>query len=278
MEDLIDIETKKVIYCLNKTDLMNEKEKINIYNELRKKNNEKKHHATVQCVSCKNSDGILNFKSLIEEKSQEIITIELQRHKYNINIILIGPTAVGKSSLIKRIINDSFKFETLSTICTEIKQAKIDLKEHSSVNYNFIDVSGQENFISTWIHLLDKVDIIIFVNDKERLEVNTSIIEGRILLSDKKVICFINKIDLFSDGENDKALNNFKNINSELKDKPIMFVSAKTSDGIKELKNKIKEYSINIIEEKKNAENQNSEKSIGNNFKLKPEKKKVVNA
>lgn len=37
VENLIDIETRKVIYCLNKTDLMSEKEKLNIFNELQKK-------------------------------------------------------------------------------------------------------------------------------------------------------------------------------------------------------------------------------------------------
>jgi len=215
---------------------------------------------------------------LIEEKSQEIITIELQRHKYNNKIILIGPSNVGKSSLIERIINDSFNLKINPTIGHDFKPAKIDLKDHSSINYIFIDVSGQEQFFCSWIHFLDKADIIIFVNDKERLEVNTSKINGRVLLSDKKVICCINKKDLFSDGENGEALKNFKKINSELKDKPIILVSAKTSDDIEELKNKIKEYSLNIIEIKKkaenqNSENQNSERLNGNNFKLKPEKK-----
>jgi len=209
---------------------------------------------------------------LIEEKSQEIITIELKRHKYNINIILIGPSNVGKSSLIERIINDSFNLKIKSTIGHAIKPVKIDLKDHSSINYNFIDVSGQEQFFYSWMHFLDKVDIIIFVNDKERLKVDISKINGRVLLSDKKVFCCINKKDLFSDGENDKTLKKFKKENSELKDKPIILVSAKTSDGIKELKNKIKEYSLNIIEEKKNDEIQESEKLDINNIKLKPER------
>lgn len=272
VENLIDIETRKVIYCLNKTDLMSEKEKLNIFNELQKKNREKKHHATIQCVSCKNSDGILNLKSLIEEKSQEIITMELQKHKYNINIILIGPQSVGKSSLIERIINDTFEMVTKPTLYYDVKLVKVNLKDHSSINYRYFDVCGQENFISTWIHLLDKVDIIIFVNDKENLEVNTSIIKGRVLLNDKKVICCINKKDLFSDGENDKTLKIFKKINYELGDIPIILVSAKISDGIKELKSQINEYSLNIIK-KKNSEIQESEKLNRINIKLDPERK-----
>ena len=109
MEELIDIETKKIIYCLSKTDLMSEDEKFSIYNKLEDINIEKKHNATIQCISSKNSDGILNLKSLIIKNSQDIVTNELERHIYNINIIVCGPSAVGKSSLIERIINNSFK-------------------------------------------------------------------------------------------------------------------------------------------------------------------------
>ena len=114
MEELIDIETKKIIYCLSKTDLMSEDEKFSIYNKLEDINIEKKHNA-----SSKNSDGILNLKSLIIKNSQDIVTNELERHIYNINIIVCGPQAVGKSSLIERIINNSFKncLSTYYNIC-----------------------------------------------------------------------------------------------------------------------------------------------------------------
>ena len=195
VENLINIESKKIIYCLNKTDLMTEGEKSNIFNELKKINKEKKHHAGIQFVSSKSSDGIFNLKSLIEEKSQEIISEELKKHKYDIKIILIGKSYVGKSSLIGRIIYDSFK-EYNSTIGMDIKKVKVDLKNHSSINYQYLDVSGDEKYFSNYKHHLDQVDIIIFVNDKDKLEVNTSIVESRIVLSDKKIICCINKKDL----------------------------------------------------------------------------------
>ena len=210
---------------------------------------------------------------MIEEKSQEIISNELPRHKYKINIILIGPQGVGKSSLIERIIKDSFDLYILPTVGCDFKQVNIDLKDHSSIIYKFIDVCGQECFFRSWMDYLDIVDIIIFVNDQKGLEVNTlEIIKERVLLSDKKVICCINKKDILSDGEIGKTLKNFKEINSELKDKPIILVSAKTSDGIKELKNKIRECSLNIIKEKKIAEIQKSKKLNRINIKLDPER------
>ena len=251
VENLIDIEAKKVIYCLNKTDLMSEKDKKNIIDELKNLNRQKKHHATIQCVSSKNSDGIFNLQNLLEEKSQEKVSNELKRHKYNINIILIGRSSVGKSSLIERIINNSFGYSS-PTIAIEEKYVKVDLKNHSSINYTYFDVCGQELYISTWIHFLDKVDIIIFVNEKDRLDVDTSIIEKRVLLSNVKIICCINKKDLFSDAENEKTIKEFKEKNKKLEDKPIILVSAKTSEGIDKLKDKINEYSINIVDKKIN--------------------------
>ena len=47
------------------------------------------------------------------------------------------------------------------------------------------------------------------------------------ILSDKKVICCINKKDMFSDAENNETLKNFKIINTSLKDEPLIIVSAK---------------------------------------------------
>ena len=206
----------------------------------------------MQCLSSKNSDWIFNLQNLLEEKSQEKVSNDLKRHKYNINIILIGGSNVGKSSLIERIINNSFRYYTESTIATEKKYVKVDLKNHSSINYTYFDICGQEGRISTWIRFLDKVDIIIFVNEKDRLDVDTSIIEKWVLLSNVKIICCINKKDLFSDAENEKTIKKFREKNKKLGDKPIILVSSLTSEGIDKLKDKINEYSINIVDKKIN--------------------------
>ena len=83
------------------------------------------------------------------------------------------------------------------------------------------------------------------------------------ILSDKKVICCINKKDMFSDAENNETLKNFKIINTSLEDKPLILVSAKSSEGIENLKNQIMEYSLELIEKKKNESKiQNSGSTI----------------
>ena len=154
-----------------------------------------------------------------------------------INIILIGGVSVGKSSLIERIINNSFGLNSIGpTFFIDIKHVKVDLKNHSSINYKYFDVGGEENNIHTWIHYLDNIDIIIFVINKDEIKIN---------------YC-LNKKDLLSDAENEQILKSFKETNDKLKKYPILLVSAKTSDGIKELKSQIHEYTLTIIEEKKN--------------------------
>ena len=72
---------------------------------------------------------------------------------------------------------------------------------------------------------------------------------------------------------NAKIIKNFKEKNEKLKDKPIIMVSALTSDGIEDLKNKINEYSINIVNNKMNV-TQNENVCINLNSKLSIKEKK----
>ena len=66
--------------------------------------------------------------------------------------------------------------------------------------------------------------------------------------------------------ENAEIIKIFKEKNEKLKDKPIILVSAKTSDGIDQLKDKITEYSLNIVDKKLNeSQNENSSLSLNSN-------------
>ena len=150
---------------------------------------------------------------------------------------------------------------------------KIDLKNHSSINYHYIDTCGNEKDRTIWIGLLDKANIIIFVNDKDNLDVDTNFIEKRVLLSDVKVICCINKKDLISDVENKTIIKTFKEKNHKLEDKPVILVSALTSDGIDELKNQIYGCSVDFVDKKMN-ETQNEITPLDLNSKLTKKRKK----
>ena len=184
-------------------------------NKLINLDSKKKHNASIHLVSSKSYEGILNLKNSIIKISQEIVYDKLIIEKYIVKIILIGPSGVGKSSLIERIINDNFSEQKLSTIRPEKKFVKVDLKNHSSINLQYIDTAGQEKYLPNLTYFLDNVDIIIFVNDHKQIKALNSIVEKKILLSDKLVICCINKMDLFSDGEFEPILSKYKLENSE---------------------------------------------------------------
>ena len=210
-------------------------------------NKNNNHNAYILCVSSKSNDNIDNLQNLLERESQDIISKGLERYKYTITVILIGLSGVGKSSLIDRIINDTFTFSRDVTLGVDYKYTKVDLKNHSSINYQYYDTIGPEIYSNCWTHLLPNADIIIFVNDENNIKAY-NFVEDKILLSEKKIICCINKMDLISGAEKKKVLNKFKSENNKLEDQPIFLVSAKSKEGIEELTKKINEYAINIID------------------------------
>ena len=248
VDQLIDIKSIKVFYCLNKTDLMTNEEKKIIMKEMKTINKNNNHNAYILCVSSKSNDNIDNLQNLLERESQDIISKGLERHKYTIKVLVIGPAGVGKSSLIDRIINDTFISTRTITLIVDYKYTKVDLKNHSSINYQYYDTVGPEMYSDCWTHLLPNADIIIFVNDESNIKAYTNFVEDKILLSEKKIICCINKMDLISDAEKKKVLNKFKSENNKLEDQPIFLVSAKSKEGFEELTKKINEYAINIID------------------------------
>ena len=272
MDQLIDIKSIKVFYCLNKTDLMTNEEKKKIMNEMKTINKNNNHNAYILCVSSKSNDNIDNLQNLLERESQDIISKGLESHKYTIKVLVIGPAGVGKSSLIDRIINDTFTLDPLSTLGVSYKKIKVDLNNHSSINYQYIDSGGTEKYRRIWNHCLIYADIIIFVNDENNINAYTNFVEDKILLFEKKIICCINKMDLISDAEKNKVLKEYKLENDELKAQPVFLVSAKSKEGIKELTKKINEYSINIIDKKID-----SSKKTDNRIELKNERKYISN-
>ena len=244
----IELPDKKLIFCLNKTDIIDEEEKQEIFEDLTNIAQSQEYNGEVFCVSSKSSDGILNLQSRIKLFATNLILDQLNKHKHEINICLFGPSMVGKTSIISRIIKDEFIESSIATLKIIKNQCYYtDLKNHLEIKYNYYDLPGQEQIVKDYLDILKKIDIIIFVNDKDNPKIKTELIKQKITLLDKEIIYCINKSDLLPIGLKDNTKKIYLNQNDN--NEPL-FISALSGEGIEELKEKINEIGNKIIEER----------------------------
>jgi len=247
-----DLPDKNIIFCLNKTDLLNEEEKMEIHSDLLNIAQSVQPNAEVHLISSKNSDGILTLKGKIQNFAINLILNEINNHKQEINVCLFGDSMVGKTSLIDRIINDDFMESTIATLRLIKKEYHfVDLKTHFQIKYNYYDIPGQEKIMNDYLDILKKIDIIFLVNDNNNLAIKFDILKQKININDKKFIFCINKKDLFS-SQIKEIKTNYSKIN-KIRNEPII-VSAMNGEGIKELKKIINSIGVEIIEKKQKQE------------------------
>jgi small GTP-binding protein len=249
LDEKTDIKSEevKMIFCLNKTDLLHTNEKNSIYEELLNKAQEYK--ASVYKFSSKNDNDFENIKLQIQNFSLNLIKNGLKTLKDEINICLIGPSMVGKTSIINRIINHDYIESTVLTTSLIKNYCFVDLKNHCDVKYNYYDIPGQEKYMKEELtpRIIKKIDIIIFVNDYKQMEISNKVLMQRLSnLKGKNIIFCINKSDLIHQGEIVK--NEYIKINKPIlgNNEPI-FVSAKTNEGIEDLNDKISEFVQNKL-------------------------------
>ena len=181
------------------------------------------------------------------------------------NIILIGNSAVGKTSLFKKIMTGSFSEKNISTIGMDKKTFTIDAevdeqgkKVTKSFNISLIDTAGQERYKSitkTYFKGADCILLIYDVTNKESYDNVSLWIEsihdsiGNHETSKYIIVLIGNKIDLIGVDGKTRVVNE-----NEAKGKCQEYkinwggeCSAKTfSDS--DLKNLIKGYVVKIYE------------------------------
>ena len=101
---------------MNKTDIIDEEEKQEIFEDLASIAQSEDYNGEVFCVSSKSSDGILNLQSRIKQFATNLVLDQLNKHKHEINICLFGPSMVGKTSIISRIIKDEYMESSIATL------------------------------------------------------------------------------------------------------------------------------------------------------------------
>jgi small GTP-binding protein len=171
------------------------------------------------------------------------------KHLSEVKLILVGEGRVGKTALVKSLVNDNYVLEDeLSTEGIDITDWNLKIPElaHSDdVNVHLWDFGGQEIYHSTHQFFLTTRAVYLYVLETRRDESIDDyyywLNSIRLLGGNSPVIVVINKSDQPTDTYD---LNEFKRFNSNAQE--IVFTSCKNGKGIKELKNIIKNKILNL--------------------------------
>ncbi|MCK5309224.1 MAG: GTP-binding protein [Thermoplasmata archaeon] len=140
-------------------------------------------------------------------------------------VVLLGESAVGKTSLIKRFVHDEFADDYISTIGTKVSKKVIDMNvegQEIQVNLMIWDMLGREGYMSTQARQIVGAQGVIIVGDITRPETMANLEKYWIPLILRTIgtvkLPFIflgNKVDL----ADDDSLMNTLDIMSELEER-----------------------------------------------------------
>ena len=158
----------------------------------------------------------------------------IQRKKFNIS--LLGESQVGKTSIVKKLKNDDFSDEGLTTagIDSYIDDAEFDGKKYK---FKIFDTAGQERFKSiskTTIKFSEGFMVIFSVIDRqsfERVGEWIDSIKDTVQLQTKSIYLIGNKIDV----SNREVLNEEAVEYAKMNNLKYFETSAKTGHGIREV-------------------------------------------
>lgn len=164
---------------------------------------------------------------------------------HKIQTVILGEATAGKTSIVSRLVKNSFTENTCSTIGAAFMVGKFD-----DLRYDFWDTAGQERYLSLMPMYYRKGDILLLVFDASRL----STIDRLIYYLDKirndmvspyEIILIGNKLDLAKNSTshiNQILEEKFEDFNDIFKNEiNCIYVSSKTGDNFDKLILKLKE-------------------------------------
>ena len=128
----------------------------------------------------------LKFVAVVRRDKEEMIK-KNKKEKYDwqakqiddaINIVFLGESGVGKSSIIRRYTKNTFFHDSKSTSEIDIDSKTLILSDGSNVLLKIWDTAGQENHDSENIFPLKQADCIIIVYDISNIK-SYQIIESK---------------------------------------------------------------------------------------------------
>ncbi|MBF0465684.1 MAG: TIR domain-containing protein [Nitrospirae bacterium] len=152
------------------------------------------------------------------------------RKLYEAKLLIVGQGGVGKTSILRRLTNDTFSDNQETTVGIDIRRLNLTSKDNLELKLNVWDFGGQAIYHSTHQFFLTKRSVYMLVWDAGQEAVFGRIEdwlnEIKVFGDDSPVILVLNKCDQYIEEINFKDLKTrFPNIDSFLK------VSAKSPEN-----------------------------------------------
>lgn len=124
--------------------------------------------------------------------------------EYSFKVIVIGPAAVGKSSLIRRFVEDKFSFQYKFTIGVDFLSKEVEYKPDSIARLTIWDIGGQDRFKTLRRNFYDGTNGALIVFDLSRSQTFPKMKEWfsdfrQTIEDDVPIVIIGNKLDLVSE-------------------------------------------------------------------------------
>ena len=121
------------------------------------------------------------------------------------NVITLGDSGVGKTSIIKRYVYNKFELDNISTIGINFAFKKIKLKNNQKVKIKLIDTAGQEKYRSLNKTYFKNAEAVLYVfshdkeNSLENIKIWKKLFNENNILKNIPEYLIRNKIDLLEE-------------------------------------------------------------------------------
>lgn len=169
-----------------------------------------------------------------------ILSFSSSINDFQFKVLLIGDSAVGKSSLVKRYTDDEYDGKFISTIGVDFSVKTID-RNGKRVKLQVWDTAGQERFRSITTSYYRNADGIILTHDLTdpgsfRALEHTWMNEVACYSSKSPSLCVVgNKADLKQGGCTQRGGAQFDIDDGQFSGLPRFEVSAKTGEGVNDM-------------------------------------------
>lgn len=175
-----------------------------------------------------------------EDDEFSSVNYDIGKNIYRYNIMLVGESSVGKTSIINRFIDNRFNRNLKTTINIEFKIKSIKLDPNTVVDLKIWDTCGQERFHSITKNFYHEADGIFIIFD---LGNTKSFSNLKLFLKDINDICNINnKAIMIIGNKNDIPLEEQKVKDKEIKkmleknkEMKYLDVSARSGNNIEDM-------------------------------------------